>query len=94
MGRREDAIAAYRRALEIDPFNGSAWWSLANYFARTIDDHDLTKIEKALTERAGTAEEASLQLALALVADRDGNHSSAFKYFAEGKKIRLAHQPL
>lgn len=93
MGRREDAIGAYRRTLAIDPYNGSAWWSLANYFASTLDGQDVATIEQALTNRAGTAEEASLHLALGLVADRDGNHPEAFEHFVEGKKICLARQP-
>lgn len=93
LGRRDDAIIAFRRALEIDPYNGSAWWSLANYFVTTLDGQDVAVLEEALTDRAGTAEEGSLHLALGLVADRDGNHSEAFNHFAAGKKIRLAFQP-
>ena len=93
LGRRDHAIGAYRQALEIDPNSGSAWWSLANYFSKTLDDGDIAAIEKALTKRAGTPDEASLQLAVALVAERDGNRSDAFKHFAEGKRVRLADQP-
>lgn len=93
LGRRDDAIGAYRQALQIDPNSGSAWWSLANYFSKTLDDRDSAAIEKALAERDGTPDEASLQLAMALVAERDGNRSDAFKHFAEGKRARLADQP-
>jgi tetratricopeptide (TPR) repeat protein len=93
LGRSTEAIAAYRRVLEIEPNNGSAWWSLANYFAKTLGDEDVIAIEKAISERVGTPEEASLQLARALVADRDGNYSEAFNHFAAGKNVRLAHHP-
>ncbi len=39
-GRREDSIEAFRQALAIDPHKGSAWWGLANYFAKELDDAD------------------------------------------------------
>jgi tetratricopeptide (TPR) repeat protein len=93
LGRRDDAIGAYRQALQIDPHSGSAWWSIANYYAKTLEDQDIATIEKALAERAGTPDEASLQLAMALVAERDGDRPKAFEHFAEGKRIRLADQP-
>ena len=93
LGRRDDAIGAFRQALSIEPFNASAWWTLANYFTREIDDRDLATIDRALTDQAGTPQEGSLHLALGLVADRDNKHAEAFDHFAQGKKIRLAHQP-
>jgi cytochrome c-type biogenesis protein CcmH/NrfG len=93
LGRRESAIGAFRQALSIEPFNASAWWTLANYYTREIDDKDKATIDQALTEQAGNPQEGSLHLALGLVADRDGNHAEAFDHFAQGKRIRLAHQP-
>jgi cytochrome c-type biogenesis protein CcmH/NrfG len=93
LGRREDAIGAFRQALSIEPSNASAWWTLANYDTREIDDQDKATIDQALTEQAGNPQEGSLHLALGLVADRDGNHAEAFDHFAQGKRIRLAHQP-
>lgn len=93
LGRRKDAIGALRQALSIEPFEASAWWTLANYFTKEIDDRDAATIDKALAVRTGSPQEGSLHLALGLVADRDGKHAEAFDHFAEGKKIRLAHQP-
>ena len=93
LGRREDAIGALRHALSIDPFEASAWWTLANYYTKDLDEGDAATIREALTARAGTAQEGSLRLALGLIADRDNQYAEAFDHFAEGKKIRLAHQP-
>jgi cytochrome c-type biogenesis protein CcmH/NrfG len=93
LGRRESAIGAFRQALSIEPFNASAWWTLTNYFTREVDDKDAATIEKALTEQVGYPQEGSLHLALGLLADRDDKYAEAFDHFAEGKKIRLAHQP-
>jgi cytochrome c-type biogenesis protein CcmH/NrfG len=93
LGRREDAIGAFRQALSIEPFDASAWWTLANYFTKEVDARDTATIDKALAERAGSPHAGSLHLALGLVADRDSKYAEAFDHFAEGKKIRLAHQP-
>lgn len=93
LGRRDDSVGAFRRALAIEPFDGSAWWSLANYYTKEIDDQDVAQINRALPKRSGTPQEGSLRLALGLIADRDGNYAEAFDHFAEGKRIRLAHQP-
>jgi len=93
LGRRERAICAFRQALSIEPFNASAWWTLTNYFTREVDDKDAATIDKALTEQVGSPQEGSLHLALGLTADRDGKYAEAFDHFAEGKRIRLAHQP-
>src|SRR3546814_19063375 len=36
VGRLEEAVAAYRRSLEIDPANGFAWWGLARSEERRV----------------------------------------------------------
>src|SRR3546814_9238419 len=41
VGRLEEAVAAYRRSLEIDPANGFAWWGLANLRTVRLSDHDV-----------------------------------------------------
>ena len=93
LGRRDAAIGAFRQMLAIEPFNGGAWWTLANYFTRELDDQDATTIRNGLTEQAGNPQEGSLNLALGLIADRDGDHAQAFDHFIEGKRICLANHP-
>src|SRR3954452_17187165 len=39
-GRTDDAVAAYRRATQIDVENGEAWWALANIKAKVLTDDD------------------------------------------------------
>ncbi|HEX8584894.1 MAG TPA: sulfotransferase [Allosphingosinicella sp.] len=92
-GRRDDAIGAFRRALAMDPFNGSAWWSLANYYPAELGDGDEEAIRKGLAERKGQPAEGALRLTLGLIADRKGEPAPAFQHFLAGKKIRLEHQP-
>ncbi len=92
-GRREEAIEAFRAALRVDPANGSAWWSLANYFADDLDEQDEEAIRRALAERANFKDAGPLHLALGVLEDRHGNHSDAFTHFITGKSKRLADQP-
>src|SRR5206468_9477033 len=49
LGRQAEAIAAYRRAIELEPTLGDAWWSLANLKTVKFDDADLAAMESALS---------------------------------------------
>jgi tetratricopeptide (TPR) repeat protein len=93
LGRRDQAVRALRQGLAIEPYNGGAWWTLANYFPREVDGRDSETIRMGLTAQAGNAQEGSLNLALGLIADRDGRHEDAVGHFVEGKRICLANQP-
>lgn len=92
-GHRQEAIAALRQALEIDPLNGSAWWTFVNYYREEISQEDEGTIRRALVDRAGTPDEGSLHLALGMLAERRRELSEAFRHFVTGKEIRLADQP-
>jgi cytochrome c-type biogenesis protein CcmH/NrfG len=91
-GRRDEAIEAFRTALRVEPANGSAWWSLANYFSSELGREDEQAVRQALLERAETIDAGPLHLALGLIEDRRGNYSEAFTHFATGKAARLAIQ--
>jgi cytochrome c-type biogenesis protein CcmH/NrfG len=48
VGRLPDAVAAYRRAVGIEPGFGEAWWSLANLKIVKLDEADRAAMEQAL----------------------------------------------
>ena len=48
VGRQAEGIAAYRRAIDLEPALGEAWWSLANLKTVTFDDADIAAMEAAL----------------------------------------------
>jgi tetratricopeptide (TPR) repeat protein len=93
VGRRDEAIAAFRRALALDPSSGAAWWSFANYFPKELSGSDEDAIRTSMVDKAGTADEGALHLALGILADRNGDRAKAAEHFIAGKKIRLEHQP-
>ena len=93
VGRRSDAVRAFRQALALDPIHGAAWWSLANYFADELDERDENAISAALEQHRGTPVESALQLTLGLIKDRRKEHEQAFKLLVAGKNARSARHP-
>ena len=94
LGQKAESRDAFRRALELDPDNGAAWWGLVNYFPGDITDADVAAIETALKRTADTPEEGGpLHIALSIILDRRGDSEEAFQHLSAGKQIRAAAAP-
>lgn len=94
LGRKDESLAAFRRALELDPQLGSAWWGLSYYFPDAIDESDVDTIETALTQASdGAPGTGLLHIALSVVADRRGDHEAVFRAVARGKRLQVGSQP-
>src|SRR3954468_9233692 len=65
LGRQQDGIAAYRRALALSPTLGEVWWSLANLKTVKFSDEDLAAMQGALAG-AGLGREDRFHLHFAL----------------------------
>ncbi|KPL68248.1 hypothetical protein SZ64_09020 [Erythrobacter sp. SG61-1L] len=98
IGRQDDAIAAYRRALDCQADLGEVWWSLANLKTVSFSDGDVAAMEAALASDPPPAEEDLLHLHFALgkaYADR-GDAEPAFGHYALGNALqsaRIGHDP-
>ena len=59
VGRQAEGIAAYRKAIELKPTLGEAWWSLANLKTVRFDEADIAAMRAALgrsgSQRRGPA---------------------------------------
>ena len=89
VGRTADGIAAYRKAIELMPELGEAWWSLANLKTVKFSDEDIAAMEGALG-RGDIAEEDRFHLDFALgkaLEDR-GVAEGAFAHYAAGNALR------
>lgn len=94
LGRKEEAKAAFRRAIALDPNSGAAWWGLANYFAADIDDADVEAMRRALAEIGDSPDEGGpLHIALGIVAERQGDYKDAFAHISAGKALRARAHP-
>src|SRR3546814_4737069 len=98
VGDQAESIAAYRRALEIEPGLGEVWWSMANLKTVRFDDADVAAMETALESGAKLSHEDRLHLNFALgkaFEDR-AEHGKSFAHYAEGNRLRseeLKHDP-
>ena len=94
LGSKDESKAAFRRALELDPHSGAAWWGLTNYFMPDIGDDDIATMERAVAERGATAEDGGpLHIALGLLAEKHGQFPEAFHHIAQGKQLRAEAHP-
>lgn len=93
-GRQPQAIAAYRRSLQVEPGCGEAWWSLANLKTVRLEAADLATL-RGQAAREGLALEDRYHLAFALgkaLADA-GDHAGAFEHYARGNALRRQELP-
>ena len=95
VGRQEDGIAAYRRALAADPGLGEIWWSLANLKTIRFDAADRSAMEAALVAAepesdARADDRLHLHFALGKAYDDSDEHEPAFRHYAAGNAIRSA----
>jgi len=94
LGHKEESVATFRRALEVDPNSGAAWWGLAYYFPQVVTDVDLKAMERALANVGDSAQDAGpIHIALGLIAERKGDYGEAFQHITLGKKLRASGQP-
>jgi tetratricopeptide (TPR) repeat protein len=94
VGRRDEAVAAFRKSLELSPGLGDAYWSLANLKTRALSADDEADIAAALA-RADLADDDRLHLHYALgkaLEDR-GEARAAFENYARGAAIRRRQTP-
>ena len=89
VGRRSDAVAAYREAIALAPGFGEAYWSLADLKVEPLSPEDETAIRRQLG-RADLAEVDRLNLhyALAKALDDRRQYAAAFDHYAQGAQIR------
>jgi len=94
VGRQADGIAAYRKAIELKPELGEAWWSLANLKTIRFDDADIGAMQLALgTPALGDQDRLHLDFALGKAMHDAGKTDEAFAYYQSGNALRREHHP-
>jgi len=89
VGDQAASIAAYRRALAIQPTLGEVWWSLANLKTIRFDDADIAAMEQALQAPGlGEQDRFHLHFALGKALDDKGEAEAGFGHYAEGNRLR------
>ena len=93
-GHLDRAIAAYRRAIALEPGFGEAWWSLANLKTLRFDDQDIAAMRAQLA-RGDLADVHRLHFEFALgkaLEDR-AVYADSFGHYQRGNALRLAAVP-
>lgn len=94
VGRQADGIAAYRRAIDLMPGLGEAWWSLANLKTVRFSDQDIAAMEQALADPdLGAEDRWHLDFALGKAFEDRQQAQAAFAHYAAGNALRRRRIP-
>ena len=93
-GRQDDSVAAYRRAIAMQPALGEAYWSLANLKTFRFSEMDVLALRQAL-ERGDLGDDDRLhfEFSLAKALEDAGSYEESFVHYAEGNAIRRRLHP-
>jgi predicted Zn-dependent protease len=94
VGRRDDAVAAYRQCLALAPALGDAYWSLANLKVGGLTPADETAMASALSQIGLTADDRlHLHFALGKALEDRAEPAGAFDNYARGAALRRSETP-
>jgi tetratricopeptide (TPR) repeat protein len=94
VGRLDEGIAAYRKAVAIKPWFGEAWWSIANLKTAQLSAEDRAGIEAAMSAPEASQEDRfHLHFALAKACDDSAEPETAFEHYVAANRLRREELP-
>ena len=94
IGRQDDAVAAYRRAIAIEPTFGEAYWSLANLKTWHFDAADVGQMRSLVARPDLRPEDRSyLHFALGKALEDVADYPNAFAHYRDANAARRATDP-
>ena len=94
IGRREEAVTAYKRCIALAPGIGDAYWSLANLKVASFTAEDETAMNVQLARTDLTSDDRlHLHYALGKALEDRGAYAASFEHYATGAKIRRLETP-
>lgn len=94
VGRQADGVAAYRKAIELLPVLGEAWWSLANLKTVKFSGDDIAAMQAALSRDDLTPEDRwHLDFSLGKAFEDRGEAEASFAHYAAGNELRRRRMP-
>jgi tetratricopeptide (TPR) repeat protein len=89
LGEQAQSVAAYRRALAIEPSLGEVWWSLANLKTWRFQDDDVAVMDAALDDESLSEDDRlHLHFALGKALEDRGEAAFSFDHYAKGNRLR------
>jgi tetratricopeptide (TPR) repeat protein len=93
-GETADALAAYRRSIELRPDHAAAHGRLASLLGRDLPDSDVERLRELLEDpTTRTVDRMGLLFAMARVSDSRGEYAAAASYSREANALVLADVP-
>lgn len=90
-GRQREAIAAYRRCIEIKAGFGNAWMALANLKTFRFDPADVAAMQMQLArEDLLNDDRAQFEFSLGKALEDAGEFAASFEHYARGNELRRA----
>lgn len=94
VGRLDDGIAAYRKAIVMRPHFGEAWWSIANLKTAQFDAQDMAAMNGGLSAAEASMEDRfHLHFALGKALEDSAQPEAAFEHYAQGNALRREALP-
>jgi tetratricopeptide (TPR) repeat protein len=91
IGRRADAVRAYRTCIELAPSLGEAYWGIANLKNERFSEADLLAMRAQLASVSVSSDDrVNLHYALGRALEQAADYTGSFKHYAEGASLRRA----
>ena len=89
VGRVDDAVRAYRKAIELTPSNGEVYWSLANLKTFDFTEEDIAEMRERFQPETGDPDDQGhLAFALGKAFEDREEFGRSFRYYEQGNRIR------
>ena len=89
IGRQDEAISAYRRAYQVKPDCGDAFWSLANLKTYRFDDSEIAQMrEREASPVTALDDRYHLCFAMGKALEDRGEYAGAFEYYERGNRLK------
>ena len=93
-GRHDESVAAYRRAISMEPTLGEAYWSLANLKTFRFSADDVQAMEGVLLRKElGEEERVHFEFALGKALEDASVHDRAFAHYSEANALHRKSHP-
>ena len=86
-GRTEESVLAYRRATEIDPERGDAWWGMASIKKTVFTNDDVAKMQDQVEIAVDVANLSPLHFALGRAFHERQEFATAFNHYREANRL-------
>ena len=90
VGRTEEAVAAIRRSIKVQPTYGDAYWSLANFKSFRFSERDINVMKRTLTKQLSPEDALHLHFALGKAYEDRRDFEASYHHYAAGNAIRAS----